>query len=601
MFKMTKYIVCNCAVGSQRKYRNKVEPTRFCSLIVNCRLENEKAQTLPDTDLATLIRGSLKASLEGWRCDACAKGKAKAAKAKSPPPSMESYTKEKIYHPPEVLFMQLGRFTLDMYGNSVKVDRFVDIPETIDLQDFVEKKFIPQGTSVNYKLVATVLHSGTLIGGHYTCVTRRPGQPGQGDEWYEVDDNRVALLSDGMGFINKEDTSRSPSSPYMLAYVRVQDTKQPLYAPSIRATSPELTSEAATPVPPPVDDVTSTPSVDQKAKPTAPALANTENPSVSDAKSAGVKRSKESLEFDEEVKKAAKPAAKNDEVRIHLQLVDANGEILVSADRAIRNFDASMLDSVKLGVHITDKSGKKHDVTGKILEFLAGGIDAGNTTDADDKVEGDPAPTTTAAKDSVGVVSKTPAPPKAGSGSPPGAPKKAANAVAGKKRSRTPEEQPSDDDAPTKKKQKKASPISAAVAGKKRSRTPEEQPSDDDAPTKKKQKKASPISAAVTAPARRRTRSQSAEAKKKGLLDILEAGKAMLPGKAKPKSPSTSPKTPSKAAPSKVASPKKTKVAKTPSPLLPPFKSPSPAGGAVKKASKKSSKSGKSSKTTSPK
>ena len=616
--------------------------SRIGSFLVNCRLEHEAmvpSAKLPDTDLVTMIEGSLNAPLEGWRCEACLK----PAKPNLPPPATTqadddndgqtpsdepkgvSYTKEKIYYPPEVFFMHLGRFAGYFDGTS-KINRFVEIPEIVNVQDFVEKKIVPQGTNLNYKLVATVLHSGTVSGGHYTCVVRRPGQPGQEDDWYLLNDDVVTLESDGMGLINKKPRGKNPFTPYILVYVREDSGKQTLNQASITTASPDSTSKAITPPPDSVDDATSAPIGNQKAKLASPAPTNTDNakasspksspanqkakkasppPAVSDSatvsntKSAGIKRSQESLDFDKVVKSAAKPLGKKDEFRIHLHLVDANGETLVSADRALPpKFDASLLDSVKLGVHITDRSDNQHDVTGKILEFLAGNVDAEITAGDDgDDDEDDSAPTTTADKDSATAAAKTPAPSKAGSKSPPPAPKKTSNAVAGKKRSRSSSLYSTDS-----KKEEAAIKMSL------------EPPSDDDSPAKK-QKTSSPISSTEPTPRRPVTRSRSAGAVNKRLLSVVNLkidptvwdsptwpGKAKGASKAKAKSPSISPKTPSKAASSKIASPKNiSKASQSSPPPFSPLQSPSPSPGAVKKPAKKSSKSGKSSKTTSPK
>jgi ubiquitin C-terminal hydrolase len=62
----------------------------------------------------------------------------------------------------------------------------VDYPFVIDSADYAE-----EATGV-YRLFGVVCHSGTLHGGHYTCVVKDPDR----QMWYDISDSCVNKCSE---------------------------------------------------------------------------------------------------------------------------------------------------------------------------------------------------------------------------------------------------------------------------------------------------------------------------------------------------------------------------------------------------------------------
>lgn len=117
------------------------------------------------------------AAEEAWHCPNCKENR-KATKELS------------LWKLPEVLIIQLKRFSLQNRLWRQKVDDLVDFPiENLDLQPFCVND---QDTDPIYDLFAVVNHHGGLHGGHYTSyVTLSDGSdPG----WRHCDDNNVTRV-----------------------------------------------------------------------------------------------------------------------------------------------------------------------------------------------------------------------------------------------------------------------------------------------------------------------------------------------------------------------------------------------------------------------
>lgn len=75
---------------------------------------------------------------------------------------------------------------LKRYSNNQKNDKYIDIPETLDISEYAINY---KKSSFNYELFGICHHSGGLGGGHYyaTCKTE--------NEWYEYNDTSVNKIN----------------------------------------------------------------------------------------------------------------------------------------------------------------------------------------------------------------------------------------------------------------------------------------------------------------------------------------------------------------------------------------------------------------------
>jgi ubiquitin C-terminal hydrolase len=87
-----------------------------------------------------------------------------------------------------VLIVQLKRFTNSRRGELRKNDVPVSYPNEIDSADFADH---PTGI---YDLTGVICHSGSLVGGHYTCRVRDPENMSQ---WYYISDSYVSPCGSG--------------------------------------------------------------------------------------------------------------------------------------------------------------------------------------------------------------------------------------------------------------------------------------------------------------------------------------------------------------------------------------------------------------------
>ena len=105
--------------------------------------------------------------------------------------NLQSDMWKRLYSLPETLILPLLRFQelVQADGSAAyeKDETIVDIPHTLDLAGFLEKR-LPTGLTTKYHLVSIVSHAGTREGGHYVSYARRD------DDWYEFDDLDVTKV-----------------------------------------------------------------------------------------------------------------------------------------------------------------------------------------------------------------------------------------------------------------------------------------------------------------------------------------------------------------------------------------------------------------------
>lgn len=106
--------------------------------------------------------------LEDWKCDECGKGK-------------HSNKTVLLWRTPRVLIIILKRFEWCNQSQSFKKNsKHIDIPLQLDLS-----KYTIGPHKLKYSLCSIAQHSGSYMGGHYTCICKN------GDDWFVFDDDTV--------------------------------------------------------------------------------------------------------------------------------------------------------------------------------------------------------------------------------------------------------------------------------------------------------------------------------------------------------------------------------------------------------------------------
>jgi ubiquitin C-terminal hydrolase len=112
---------------------------------------------------------------------------------------------------PNVLIIQLKRFTYDMYSND-KIDTYIPFPlEELDLDKYITRDHSDINQKISptkYDLVAVSNHTGNLISGHYTTYAKKI----ENGNWYLFDDKSVRELESSNHVVTK--------NAYILVYVR---------------------------------------------------------------------------------------------------------------------------------------------------------------------------------------------------------------------------------------------------------------------------------------------------------------------------------------------------------------------------------------------
>jgi len=116
--------------------------------------------------------------------------------------------RKRIITSPEILVMQIRRFSYDKSYNGRVVHDHIPFTERLDLSAFIDGP-----STLKYRLVAVVNHRGSLGSGHYMTVARGPS-----GHWEEMNDSNVKTvrLKDAL-------RPKTPFSPYLLFYERLGD------------------------------------------------------------------------------------------------------------------------------------------------------------------------------------------------------------------------------------------------------------------------------------------------------------------------------------------------------------------------------------------
>lgn len=131
----------------------------------------------------------------------------------SPPQNREDYLWKRIWSLPDVLVFQLSRNQF-VYGNPIKIETAIDIPEEIDLGPFVDRTLAGK-KSARYRLRAFVCHSGGPSAGHYIAWASI------NDVWYSFDDKKVTKSQLDKARKDQHSRDGEPFTPYLLLFERV--------------------------------------------------------------------------------------------------------------------------------------------------------------------------------------------------------------------------------------------------------------------------------------------------------------------------------------------------------------------------------------------
>lgn len=159
-------------------------------------LQDELALSVPlkprikDGSLSSYLHKYLDETIEGYRCEKC--------KVQG-----DVHRVQSISHAPDILFVQLKRFGYD--GRKDKLQLPID--HTLDLSPYRD----PSGStdSMEYELVASVSHFGSLDFGHYICDARGP-------------DGRWNCFNDAHRDATTLTKALRGNQPYLLLYQRKQ-------------------------------------------------------------------------------------------------------------------------------------------------------------------------------------------------------------------------------------------------------------------------------------------------------------------------------------------------------------------------------------------
>ena len=176
--------------------------------------DETKLDTRQNEDLILSIKYSKASSLEkllrhvtfgrstvqGRRCEKCKN-------------ASDTPRTERILTAPEVLVIQLHRFSevSSIFGGFKKDQEPVPFPELLDLTEFTET-----ATDLKYSLLSVIQHLGSRESGHYKIIAKGPSE-----KWEEIEDEMVRRVR-----VDAALNPRSPWTPYMLFYAKVEDVNQ---------------------------------------------------------------------------------------------------------------------------------------------------------------------------------------------------------------------------------------------------------------------------------------------------------------------------------------------------------------------------------------
>ena len=124
---------------------------------------------------------------EEWKCDQCKN-------------QVRPFKQTRLWKTSDVLFILLKR-----YNNNQKIDKYLEYPLTLDLQDYNIN--YSKNKSNKYTLNSFAIHNGSLNGGHYYAVCKNYLD----GKWSEYNDSNVSRVP-------KDKLTKY--SPYLLVYKR---------------------------------------------------------------------------------------------------------------------------------------------------------------------------------------------------------------------------------------------------------------------------------------------------------------------------------------------------------------------------------------------
>jgi len=118
---------------------------------------------------------------------------------------------------PPVLFIHLKRFEVSMSGAQRKINARCEFTNDMDLKEFVIES--EQSEDWNYTLQSVLIHSGSVNGGHYTCISNVSQNPDK-KRWILFDDEHAKEIPEAAVFEPNFGTGIATKSAYMLVYIR---------------------------------------------------------------------------------------------------------------------------------------------------------------------------------------------------------------------------------------------------------------------------------------------------------------------------------------------------------------------------------------------
>ena len=187
----------------------------FLKICPHCSHETESA----DSSLLLQVKFKSEAPLENIlgnitfgsdtipnrRCDACSS-------------SSDTDSICQLVSGPDILVIQLARFTGGSDSESRKNNAIISFNEELDLSPFTDEKLI-----LKYRLLSVVQHRGTIEKGHYITIARAPSGP-----WMKFDDE-VASPATGADPFGQRDGDvegdEGPFTPYVLFWAKVDQNE----------------------------------------------------------------------------------------------------------------------------------------------------------------------------------------------------------------------------------------------------------------------------------------------------------------------------------------------------------------------------------------
>jgi len=217
MSKAGRVVCSKCSWRVQRRIQTPREPLWFLALPESSSARDTKSAST-FTTLVDLIQDDMHATLSGARCPRCNRKDA----------DLERY--DDIKQAPEILFICIARYKVrevrgkngeDSSFTGVKDLDVVEIPEDLELSDFLNRHDYGEKSVVEYRLSGMISHSGqSATSGHYHSFVR--GGRAR-EQWYRTNDSRVETcdledFNDSKANGMNSSKFKTRFTPYILMY-----------------------------------------------------------------------------------------------------------------------------------------------------------------------------------------------------------------------------------------------------------------------------------------------------------------------------------------------------------------------------------------------